>query len=100
MKNYNDYNTEFTAIIESLKEDCKVFDRKEEFYDRLFEKCQMIEFTLTTDDPIWVFDKLYKVWERASKQASFYNQSARLTRKEIERLEKVRDHIETIYIDL
>ena len=100
MKKYNDYNVEFTAIIESLKEDCKTFNRKESFYSHLWEKCQMIEDTLTTDDPMWVFDKLYKVWERASKQASFYNQSAQLTRKEIERLEKVRDHIETIYIDL
>ena len=100
MKKYTDYNVEFTAIIESLKEDCETFNRKESFYSHLWEKCQKIENTLTTNDPLWIFDKLYKVWERASKQASFYNQSARLTRKEIERLEKVRDHIETIYIDL
>ena len=100
MKKYNDYYIEFTDIIKSLKEDCETFKRKEEFYNHLWDKCQMIESTLTTVNPTWVFDKLYKVWERASKQASFYNQSAHLTRKEIERLEKVRDHIETIYIDL
>lgn len=100
MKKYNDYNIEFTAIIEGLKEDCETFNRKESFYSHIWEKCQMIESTLTTDDPIWVFDKLYKVWEKASKRSVFYEQSARLTRREIERLEKVRDHIETIYIDL
>lgn len=100
MKKYNDYNIEITAIIESLKEDCETFNRKESFYSHLWEKCQMIENTLTTDYPIWVFDKLYRVWEKAAKRSGFYEQSARLTRREIERLEKVRDHIETIYIDL
>ena len=100
MKKYNDYNIKLTAIIESLKEDCETFKRKEEFYNHLWEKCQMIENTLTTDYPIWVFDKLYRVWKKAAKRSGFYDQSARLTSKEIERLEKVRDHIETIYIDL
>ena len=100
MKKYTDYNVEFTAIIESLKEDCETFNRKESFYSHLWEKCQKIENTLTTNDPLWIFDKLYKVWERAAKRSGFYEQSARLTRKEIERLEKVRDHIETIYLDL
>lgn len=100
MKKYTDYNVEFTAIIESLKEDCEIFNRKESFYSHLWEKCQKIENTLTTNDPMWAFEKLYRVWERAAKRSGFYEQSARLTRKEIERLEKVRDHIEAIYIDL
>ena len=100
MKKYNDYYIEFTDIIKSLKEDCETFKRKEEFYSHLWEKCQKIENTLTTDDPIWIFNKLYRVWEKAAKRSVFYEQSARLTRREIERLEKVRDHIEMIYIDL
>ena len=100
MKKYNDYNTEFSAIIEGLKEDCKIFNRKEEFYSHLWEKCQMIENTLTADDPEWVFDKLYKVWEKAAKLSNFYGQTALWTQKEIERIEKARDHIETLYVDL
>lgn len=100
MKKYNDFNIEFTAIIESLKKDYESFKRKENFYNQLWEKCQMIEFTLTTEDPVWVFNKLYRVWERAAKRSGFYEQSARLTLKEIERLERVRDHIEMIYLDL
>ena len=100
MKKYNDFNTEFTAIIDSLKKDCKTFERKEAFYSHLWEKCQMIENTLTADDPEWVFDKLYKVWEKAAKLSNFYGQTALWTQKEIERIKKARDHIETLYIDL
>ena len=100
MKKYNDFNTEFTAIIDSLKKDCETFNRKEVFYTRLWEKCQMIENTLTDNDPEWVFDKLYKVWEKAAKLSNFYGQTALWTQKEIERIEKARDHIETLYIDL
>ena len=51
MKKYNNYNSEFTAIINNLKEDYETFDRKEAFYNHLWEKCQMIENTLTADDP-------------------------------------------------
>lgn len=100
MKKYNNYNIEFSIIIEGLKEDCKTFDRKEAFYSRLWEKCQMIENTLTDSDPEWVFDKLYKVWEKAAKLSDFYGQTALWTQKEIERIEKARDHIETMYVDL
>ena len=100
MKKYNDYNSDFTAIIEGLKKDCEAFNRKEVFYSHLWEKCQMIENTLTDNDPEWVFNKLYKVWEKAAKLSNFYGQTALWTQKEIERIEKVRDHIETIYIDL
>lgn len=100
MKKYNDYNSEFTIIIEGLKKDCETFNRKEAFYSHLWEKCQMIENTLTADDPEWVFDKLYKVWEKAAKLSNFYGQTALWTQKEIERIEKVRDRIETLYVDL
>ena len=100
MKKYNDYNSEFTIIIEGLKEDCKTFNRKEAFYSHLWEKCQMIENTLTADDPEWVFDKLYKVWEKAAKLSGFYGQTALWTQKEIERIEKARNRIETLYVDL
>lgn len=100
MKKYNDYNIEFTAIIKGLKEDCKTFERKEAFYSHLWEKCQMIENTLTDSDPEWVFNKLYKVWEKAAKLSDFYGQTALWTQKEIERIKKVRDHIETLYVDL
>lgn len=100
MKKYNNYNIEFSIIIEGLKEDCKTFDRKEAFYSRLWEKCQMIENTLTDSDPEWVFDKLYKVWEKAAKLSDFYGQTALWTQKEIERIEEARDHIETMYVDL
>ena len=100
MKKYNDYNTEFTAIIDNLKKDCETFNRKEVFYTHLWEKCQMIENTLTDSDPEWVFDKLYKVWEKAAKLSNFYGQTALWIQKEIERIEKVRDHIETMYVDL
>ena len=84
MKKYNDYNIEFSIIIKGLKEDYEAFDRKEEFYSHLWEKCQMIENTLTADDPEWVFNKLYKVWEKAAKLSSFYGQTALLTQKEME----------------
>ena len=100
MKKYNDYNIEFSIIIEGLKEDSKTFDRKEAFYNHLWEKCQMIENTLTDSDPEWVFDKLYKVWEKAARLSNFYGQMALWTQKEIERIEKARDHIETMYVDL
>ena len=100
MKKYNDYNSEFTFIIEGLREDRKIFERKEAFYNHLWEKCQMIENTLTANDPEWVFDKLYKVWEKAAKLSDFYGQTALLTQKEIEQIEKACDHIETLYIDL
>ena len=100
MKKYNDYNNEFTSIIEGLKESCKTFERKEAFYNHLWEKCQMIENTLTANDPEWVFDKLYKVWEKATKLSNFYGLTALRTQKEIERIEKARNHIETLYIDL
>lgn len=100
MKKYNDYNIELTSIIEGLKKDCKTFERKGAFYSLLWEKCQTIENTLTANDPEWVFDKLYKVWEKAARLSNFYEQTALLTQKEIERIEKVSDHIKTIYIDL
>ena len=100
MKKYNDFNTEFTAIIDNLKKGCETLNRKEVFYSHLWEKCQMVENTLTDNDPEWVFDKLYKVWEKAAKLSNFYGQTALWTQKEIERIEKARDHIETLYIDL
>ena len=100
MKKYNDYNSEFTAIIDNLKKDCKTFERKETFYSHLWEKCQMIENTLTDNDPEWVFNKLYKVWEKAAKLSNVDGQTALWTQKEIKRIEKVRDHIETMYVDL
>lgn len=100
MKKYNDYNSEFTIIIEGLKKDCETFNRKEAFYSHLWEKCQMIENTLTDNDPEWVFDKLYKVWGKAAKLSNFYGQTALWTQKEIERIEKARNRIETLYVDL